>query len=72
MSLSVTNEYVVYGMHCQHCASSVSKEVFAVSGVTDVKVDLRSGQLTVTSDTDIPFENIEAAVDEAGYRVATV
>ena len=69
--MSVTSEYVVSGMHCQHCASSVTEEVSAVSGVTEVKIDLNSGQLTVTSDTDIPFENIEAAVDEAGYRVDT-
>jgi copper chaperone CopZ len=51
--------------------SSVTEEVSAVSGVTDVKVDLGSGQLIVISDAEIPFENIEAAVDEAGYSVAT-
>ena len=69
--MSVTREYVVSGMHCNHCASSVIEEVSAVSGVTDVKVDLGSGQLMVISDAEIPFENIEAAVDEAGYSVAT-
>ena len=65
--MSVTREYVVSGMHCHHCAGSVTEEVFAVSGVTDVKV----GQLVVISDSEIPFPNIEAAVDEAGYSVAT-
>ena len=69
--MSVTRQYVVSGMHCNHCASSVTEEVSAVSGVSDVKVDLDSGQLIVTSDTDIAFESIEAAVDEAGYSVAT-
>jgi copper chaperone len=69
--MSVTSEYLVSGMHCQHCVSSVTEEVFAVSGVTDVKVDLSSGQLIVISDQEIPFSNIEAAVDEAGYRVRT-
>jgi len=69
--MPVTNEYVVSGMHCAHCVSSVTEEVSAVSGVTDVKVDLDSGQLIVTSDIDIPFESIETAVDEAGYSVAT-
>ena len=69
--MSVTREYVVSGMHCNHCASSVTEEVSAVSGVTDVKVDLGSGQLMVISDAEIPFENIEAAVDEAGYSVAS-
>jgi copper chaperone len=69
--MSVTREYLVSGMHCDHCVSSVTEEVSAVSGVTDVKVDLGSGQLIVISDAEIPVENIEAAVDEAGYSVAT-
>jgi copper chaperone len=68
--MPVTSEYVVSGMHCQHCVSSVTEEVSSVSGVTDVKVDLESGQLIVTSDAEIPFGSIEAAVDEAGYSVA--
>jgi copper chaperone len=67
--MSVTSQYVVSGMHCHHCVSSVTEEVSAVNGVTDVKVDLDSGQLIVVSDTEIPFSSIEAAVDEAGYRV---
>ena len=58
-------------MHCHHCVSSVTEEVSAVSGVTDVRVDLDSGQLIVISDTELPFESIEAAVDEAGYSVVT-
>jgi copper chaperone len=70
--MSVIHEYVVSGMHCQHCAGSVIEEVSAVGGVTGVKVDLDSGQLVVISDAEIPFENIEAAVDEAGYNVAAV
>jgi copper chaperone len=68
--MSIASEYVVSGMHCDHCVSSVTEEVSAVNGVTDVKVDLDSGQLIVISDSEIPFESIEAAVDEAGYRVA--
>jgi copper chaperone CopZ len=69
--MPVTREYLVSGMHCNHCVSSVTEEVSAVSGVTDVKVDLGSGQLIVISEAEIPFENIEAAVDESGYSVAT-
>jgi copper chaperone len=68
--MSVTSEYLVSGMHCPHCVSSVTEEVLSVSGVTDVKVDLVSGQLIVVSDSVIPFQSIEAAVDEAGYSVA--
>lgn len=68
--MSVTAEYLVSGMHCQHCVQSVTEEVSAVSGVTDVKVHLDSGRLIVTSDAEIPFKRIEAAVDEAGYSLA--
>ena len=69
--MSITSEYVVSGMHCHHCVSSVTEEVSGVNGVTDVKVDLDSGRLIVISDAEIPFQSIEAAVDEAGYGVAT-
>jgi copper chaperone len=66
----VTSEYLVSGMHCGHCVSSVTEEVSSISGVTDVEVDLDSGRLIVISDAAIPFESIQAAVDEAGYSVA--
>jgi copper ion binding protein len=68
--MSVTTEYIVSGMHCQHCVSSVTEEVSAIPGVTDVRVDLDTGELVVTSDTDLFFSDIEAAIDEAGYTVA--
>jgi copper chaperone CopZ len=68
--MSVTTEYVVSGMHCQHCLTSVTEEVSAIPGVTDVHVDLDTGELVVTSDTDLFFSDIEAAIDEAGYTVA--
>ena len=69
--MSVTTEYLVSGMHCQHCVTSVTEEVSAIPGVTDVRVDLDTGELVVTSDTDLFFSDIEAAIDEAGYTVAT-
>jgi len=68
--MSIQSQYVVSGMHCGHCVTSVTEEVSAIPGVTDVRVDLASGELDVTSETDIDFSTIEAAVDEAGYSVA--
>jgi copper chaperone len=67
--MSVTSEYLVSGMTCGHCVASVTEEVSTIPGVTDVQVDLRSGDLVITSDTGISFEAVEAAVDEAGYSV---
>lgn len=63
-----TTSYTVTGMTCGHCVSSVTEEVTALAGVTDVTVDLESGALTVTGDASA--EDVKAAVEEAGYQLA--
>jgi copper ion binding protein len=63
----VTTTYQVQGMTCGHCVNSVSTEVAALAGVTDVQVDLASGQVTVTSESPLDADAVRAAVDEAGY-----
>ncbi|MFJ8579283.1 heavy-metal-associated domain-containing protein [Micromonospora sp. NPDC093277] len=63
----VTNTYQVQGMTCGHCVNSVSTEVGAIPGVSDVQVDLASGQVTVTSESQLDTDTVRAAVDEAGY-----
>ncbi|KAB8183965.1 heavy-metal-associated domain-containing protein [Microbispora catharanthi] len=68
----MTSTYTVTGMTCGHCVSSVSEEVGAVAGVTDVRVDLSSGLLTVETDGAVDDAAIVAAVREAGYDVAGV
>jgi len=60
----------VIGMTCQHCVASVTEEVSEVPGVVGVDVDLDSGSLTVRSDEPVPADAIDAAVTEAGYRLA--
>lgn len=64
-----TATFTVAGMTCGHCVSSVTEEVTEVPGVTDVDVDLATGQLTVTSHTDVDSDAVVAAVQEAGYQV---
>jgi copper chaperone len=65
-----TATYTVVGMTCGHCVDSVTEEVGEVPGVTAVEVDLASGALTVTSETDVDADAVRAAVEEAGYQVA--
>ena len=65
-----TASYTVVGMTCGHCVSSVTEEVSAVPGVSEVQVDLESGGLTVTSDAPVDEAAVRAAVEEAGYSVA--
>jgi copper ion binding protein len=63
----MTATYRVQGMTCEHCVNAVSTEVAAIPGVRGVRVDLVSGQVTVTSDDALDTEKVRAAVDEAGY-----
>ena len=62
--------YTVTGMTCGHCVASVTEEISAIDGVTDVAVDLPRGAVTVTSDRSLDAERVRAAVEEAGYRLA--
>ncbi|MEW2442401.1 heavy-metal-associated domain-containing protein [Micromonospora marina] len=59
--------YQVNGMTCGHCVNSVSNELSALPGVTDVQVDLAGGRVTVTSQNPLDVDAVRAAVDEAGY-----
>ena len=65
-----TSIYTVTGMTCSHCVASVTEEVGAVDGVTDVAVDLPTGAVTVTSSRPIDDAQVRAAVEEAGYTLA--
>lgn len=63
--------YTVVGMTCDHCVRAVTGEVSRLPGVNDVDVDLVTGQVRVTSDEPVDDEAIAAAVEEAGYEVAS-
>ncbi|ROT32994.1 heavy-metal-associated domain-containing protein [Micromonospora sp. HM5-17] len=63
--------YTVSGMTCGHCVNSVQAEVSKLSGVTDVRVDLTSGAVTVTSEGPLDEAAVRAAVEEAGYELVS-
>ena len=65
-----SSTWTVTGMTCGHCVSSVTEEVSALPGVTDVQVDLASGRVDVTADRDLAADEVRAAVEEAGYSLA--
>ena len=69
-----TETYDVTGMTCGHCVASVESELRSVPGVTDVGVELVAGgtsHVTVTSDQPLVRDDVAAAVDEAGYVLAS-
>ncbi|EAR25756.1 putative metal-binding protein [marine actinobacterium PHSC20C1] len=70
--MSHTADYLVEGMTCSHCVSSVTEELTELDGVTEVSVDLVSGlpsTVSVTSDAPLDDETVGAAIEEAGYTL---
>lgn len=72
-SSALATEFLVTGMTCGHCVSSVSDEVGAVAGVDAVEVVLKKGgasRVTVSSAAPIDADAVRTAVEEAGYQLA--
>jgi copper chaperone len=69
--MSTTTTITVDGMTCGHCVNAVQTEVGKLGGVTDVAVDLATGQVTVTAGAEPEAGALRAAVEEAGFEVRT-
>ena len=63
--------FQVTGMTCGHCVAAVKEEVGAIADVTEVAVDLTGGRVTVGSRREVTTAEVSAAVDEAGYQLAS-
>jgi copper chaperone len=63
--------FSVEGMTCAHCAASVKEEVSEVPGVTGVDVDVDTGAVVISSDAELDAAAVDAAIEEAGYRIAS-
>ena len=59
----------VSGMTCGHCVSAVTMELSLLPSVTEVDVDLESGQVTIASDAALDQAQLATAIDEAGYEL---
>lgn len=63
--------FSVEGMTCAHCAASVKEEVSEVPGVTGVDVDVDTGAVVISSNAELDAAAVDAAIEEAGYRIAS-
>ncbi|WP_281883917.1 heavy-metal-associated domain-containing protein [Agromyces rhizosphaerae] len=71
---AATAEFLVDGMTCGHCVSSVTEELSEIAGVEQVSVDLRpdgASRVTVASSAPLAAQDVRAAVEDAGYRLST-
>lgn len=65
-----TETFQVIGMTCDHCAHAVTNELMEINGVTAVRVDVPTGEVTVCSAAPLTDADLRAAIDEAGYQLA--
>jgi copper chaperone CopZ len=59
----------VIGMTCDHCINAVTDELTKIPSVTEVKIDLDSGVVDITSDSELDQLEITTAIEEAGYEL---
>jgi len=63
-------ELKVKGMSCDHCGMAVEKALKAIDGVTDVKVDLDAGKVSVEFEAEYINKGVlKEAIRQAGYEV---
>ena len=60
----------VNGMTCEHCANAVRTEISGLPGVSDVAVDVASGEVRIIAEPVPDDSALRAAVDAAGYELA--
>jgi copper ion binding protein len=68
---TIEQTFQVTGMTCSHCVAAVTEEVGAIADVTHVAVDLASGRVTLGSGREVSTAEVAAAIDEAGYELAS-
>jgi copper chaperone CopZ len=71
---TVHEQYLVAGMTCSHCVHAVTEEISAIDGVESVEVDLKEGgvsRVDVVSTRPLASTDVEAAILEAGYSLAS-
>ncbi|GAA2661745.1 heavy-metal-associated domain-containing protein [Streptomyces vastus] len=66
---TVAVTYQVTGMSCAHCEGSVSSELSALPGVSEVKAVASTGEVTVVSAAPLDEDAVRAAIDEAGFEL---
>ena len=68
--MPVTHRYRISGMTCQNCVRHVTRALSALPGVTGVDVRLENNSATIESSSPLPFDQVRAAVSEAGYEAS--
>lgn len=59
----------IKGMRCGHCVGSVTKALEAIAGVSNVKVDLATGEALYDEGQPVEIQKIREAISAIGFEV---
>jgi len=59
----------IKGMSCQHCVKTVKKTLEEIDGISNVAVDLTSGEATFEETHPVDRELIRERIKKAGFEV---
>lgn len=66
---TMTTTLAIEGMMCEHCKKHVEDALGKMEGVTAVTVSLEEKHAVVTSEKEIPMEQFDAVIADAGYKL---
>ncbi len=59
----------IKGMSCHHCVKTVKKTLEQIDGITNVAVDLESGEATFEETRPVDNELVREKIKNAGYEL---
>ncbi|SPF41466.1 COP-associated protein [Syntrophobacter sp. SbD1] len=59
----------IKGMSCQHCVKSVKKALEEIEGISNVAVDLQTGEATFEETRPVDGSIIREKIQKAGYEL---
>lgn len=57
----------IHGMSCQHCVASTKETLEKIDGISDVDVNLETGEASFQGDIDI--QTVRDAITKIGFEV---
>ena len=58
----------INGMSCNHCVMAVTKALNEIPGLSEVQVDLASGEATFEAKETVDMKEVAKQIEKAGYE----
>ena len=59
----------IEGMSCNHCVTAVTNALSKIDGITDVTVDLSTGEASFVEEKPVDMNIVKKNIEKAGYKI---